>query len=76
MTNDLPTTEPASLDQINAYAAQQRKEMRRKLAAAVAIAVITTGASVLSCVGQSFTYRQAKALEGIERALVEKGCTK
>lgn len=45
--------------------------MRRKLLAAVAIGAIGIGASVMSCVGQSFSYRQARAMEGIERQLKE-----
>lgn len=43
--------------------------MRRKLLVAVAIGAIGIGASVMSCVGQSFSYRQARALEGIEQQL-------
>jgi len=45
--------------------------LRRKLLAAVLIAGVGVGASVMSCVGQSFSYRQARALEGIEQQLRE-----
>lgn len=43
----------------------------RKFIVAALIAAIGIGASVMSCVGQSFTYRQAHALEGIEQQLKE-----
>jgi len=46
-----------------------RGSLRRKLLAAVLIAGVGVGASVMSCVGQSFSYRQARALEGIEKQL-------
>jgi hypothetical protein len=42
-----------------------------KLLGAILIAAIGLGASALSCVGQSFSLRQARALEGIERHLLE-----
>jgi len=45
--------------------------LRRKLIIAILIAGIGVGASVLSCVGQSFSYRQAHAMEGIEQQLKE-----
>jgi len=45
--------------------------VRRKLIIAILIAGIGVGASVLSCVGQSFSYRQAHAMEGIEQQLKE-----
>jgi hypothetical protein len=52
--------------------------MRRKLFLAILIAAIGVGASVMSCVGQSFSYRQARAMEGIEQQLKEirTGCSK
>lgn len=43
--------------------------LHRKLFLAVLIAAIGIGASIMSCVGQSFSYRQAHALEGIEQQL-------
>lgn len=43
--------------------------LRRKLMIAVLIAAIGVGASIMSCVGQSFSYRQARAMEGIEEQL-------
>jgi len=48
-----------------------RGALRRKLLIAVLIGGIGVGASVMSCVGQSFSYRQAHALEGIEQQLKE-----
>jgi uncharacterized protein HemX len=48
----------------------------KKLLGAVLIAAIGVGASIMSCVGQSFSYRQARAMEGIEQQLVllRQGC--
>ena len=43
----------------------------KKLLGAVLIAAIGVGASIMSCVGQSFSYRQARAMEGIEQQLKE-----
>lgn len=43
--------------------------MRTQLIIAILIAGIGGGASALSCVGQSFSLRQARALEGIEQQL-------
>jgi hypothetical protein len=48
-----------------------KSALRRKLLFAGLIAGIGLGASVMSCVGQSFSYRQAHALEGIEQQLKE-----
>ena len=45
--------------------------LRKKLLVAIAIAAIGVGASIMSCVGQSFSYRQARAMEGIEQQLKE-----
>jgi hypothetical protein len=45
--------------------------LRKKLLIAVVIAGIGVGASIMSCVGQSFSYRQAHAMEGIEQQLKE-----
>ena len=45
--------------------------LKRKLIVASLIAAIGLGASIMSCVGQSFSYRQAHALEGIEQQLKE-----
>lgn len=45
--------------------------LRRKLFVGLAIAALGAGASIMSCVGQSFAYRQARALEGIEQQLRE-----
>lgn len=43
--------------------------MRGKLLGALLVAGIGLGASVMSCVGQSFSLRQARALEGIQEEL-------
>jgi hypothetical protein len=48
-----------------------KSSLRRKIIIASLIAGIGVGASVMSCVGQSFSYRQAHALEGIEQQLKE-----
>jgi hypothetical protein len=45
--------------------------LKRKLIVASLIAAVGLGASIMSCVGQSFSYRQAHALEGIEQQLKE-----
>jgi hypothetical protein len=45
--------------------------MRRKLLIAILIAGVGVGASFMSCVGQSFSLRQARALEGIEQQLTQ-----
>lgn len=47
------------------------KDRRQKLLLTAMITVIGIGASIMSCVGQSFGYRQARALEGIEQQLQE-----
>ena len=47
------------------------RALRRKLLIAVLIAALGIGASIMSCVGQSFSYRQAHAMEGIEQQLKE-----
>jgi hypothetical protein len=48
-----------------------KSALRKKILIAGLIAGIGVGASVMSCVGQSFSYRQAHALEGIEQQLKE-----
>jgi hypothetical protein len=50
--------------------APTRASARVKLFGAILIAGIGIGASVLSCIGQSFSLRQARALEGIEQQLM------
>jgi hypothetical protein len=45
------------------------RSARAKLLGAILIAGVGVGASALSCVGQSFSLRQARALEGIEQQL-------
>lgn len=56
------------LDQIQRAMVQDR---RRKFLITVLITILGVGASIMSCVGQSFGYRQARALEGIELQLRE-----
>ena len=46
-----------------------RSSLRGKLIGAIVVAGIGIGASVMSCVGQSFSLRQARAMEGIEQQL-------
>jgi len=46
-----------------------RWSLRSKLILTVLIAGIGAGASVMSCVGQSFALRQARALESIDAHL-------
>jgi hypothetical protein len=50
--------------------------LRRKLLIAALVGGLGVGASVMSCVGQSFSYRQARALEGIEQQIkaLRAGC--
>lgn len=48
-----------------------KSALRKKLLFAALIACVGLGASIMSCVGQSFSYRQAHALEGIEQQLKE-----
>lgn len=52
-------------------AGMDRGALRKKLVIAIVIAGVGLGASIMSCVGQSFSYRQAHALEGIEQQLKE-----
>jgi hypothetical protein len=51
--------------------AANKSALRRKLLVAVLIAAVGVGASIMSCVGQSFSLRQARAQEGIEQQLKE-----
>lgn len=48
-----------------------RSALRRKLVIGLLIGAVGLGASIMSCVGQSFSYRQAHAMEGIEQQLKE-----
>lgn len=61
VASGMPLPEPSS----------SKSSLRKKLLIAGLIACIGLGASVMSCVGQSFSYRQAHALEGIEQQLKE-----
>ncbi len=64
------TTTPPHASVADAVAAQRRGALHKLLVAGL-IAAVGVGASVMSCVGQSFSYRQARALEGIEQQLRE-----
>jgi len=59
---------PEILDQIRRVSVRDR---RCKVLIAALITILGVGASIMSCIGQSFTYRQARALEGIELQLRE-----
>lgn len=67
------TISPEILDQIRSSAARGR---RHKFLVAVLITAAGIGASIMSCVGQSFSYRQARALEEIVLQLreIRAGC--
>ena len=57
--------------------ATRKRSLRRKIIIAALVAAVGAGASVMSCVGQSFSYRQARAMEGIEQELklIRASCT-
>jgi hypothetical protein len=79
VTDGVPEPLPEDVAQmlVNAQPPPEvRRAMRRKLVGAVLIAVIGLGASFMSCIGQSFGLRQARALEGIEQQLghLQQGC--
>lgn len=59
MSSTVPLPEPPS----------SRSALRRKLLIAALIGGVGVGASMMTCVGQTFSYRQARALEGIEQQL-------
>lgn len=59
----------ASMPRPSPAPAQARSSARAKLVGAILIAGVGLGASALSCIGQSFSLRQARALEGIEHHL-------
>lgn len=82
VTND--AVPQAVTDVVNAgpgNTATSRSALRRKLLAAVLVAAVGLGASAMSCVGQSFSLRQARAQEGIEQQLLllrlqlQQGCS-
>jgi hypothetical protein len=70
---------PSSDDLMRMFAASgvapapppSRWSLRSKLIGAILFAGIGVGASAMSCVGQSFSFRQARALEGIEQQLLK-----
>jgi hypothetical protein len=49
--------------------APPRRFLSGKILGTILVAAIGVGASGMSCVGQSFALRQARALEGIEQQL-------
>ena len=61
--SEVPSQVP-SLD-IPAEPSSNKSALRRKLLVAALIAMAGLGASIMSCVGQAFSYRQVHALEGI-----------
>lgn len=46
-----------------------RRRVRNQLLGAALLGGLSVGVSVMSCVGQSFSLRQARALEAIQHAL-------
>jgi hypothetical protein len=58
-------------------APRSRWSLHSKLLGAILIAGVGVGASVMSCVGQSFSLRQARAMEGIEQQLtrIQQNCS-
>lgn len=56
-------------DVLDGHHGEPRRRWSGKLLGTLLVAGIGIGASALSCVGQSFTFRQARALEGIEQQL-------
>jgi hypothetical protein len=67
---DLAPEDLARLLGMPAPVTPSRSPLQRKIVVAVLIAAIGVGASVMSCVGQSFSLRQARAMEGIEQQLM------
>lgn len=64
-----PEAQEISPDDLARIRRASARASRHKLLLAALITVIGIGASVMSCVGQSFGLRQARALEGIEQQL-------
>lgn len=56
-------------EQFEAAQRNARRSVRRKVILAAVVTAISVGVSVMSCVGQSFSYRQAKAMESIDHRL-------
>ncbi len=76
MTDGAPdpvAASPNEADVARAIAVAQRRR-RNQILGAVLVTGLTVGASVMSCVGQSFSLRQARALEAIQHA-IEGRCT-
>jgi hypothetical protein len=74
---DIPEDLLAQILAASQAPAPQPRSLRSKLFVPMLVAAIGLGASVMSCVGQSFSYRQAHALEGIEQQLkdIKANCT-
>lgn len=75
LTPSADSMTPEDLERLLASAGMvpppSKSALRRKILITAVIAGVGVGASVMSCVGQSFSYRQAHALEGIEEQLKE-----
>lgn len=72
---EIPTDDLARLLAASGFPSPEpppsKSAIRRKIIRAALIAGVGVGASVMSCVGQSFSLRQARAQEGIEQQLKE-----
>lgn len=60
---------PDAMASPRVFAAPPRRFLSGKILGTILVAAIGVGASGMSCVGQSFALRQARALEGIEQQL-------
>jgi hypothetical protein len=73
-----PEVQEISPDDLARIRLASARDKRQKLLIAALITAIGIGASIMSCVGQSFSYRQARALEGIEQQLeaIQASCSR
>lgn len=67
------TAGPGDVDVAGAIV-KARRRRRNQIIGAALVGGLTIGASAMSCVGQSFSLRQARALEAIQHA-IEGRCT-
>ena len=67
--------EPVYAADVTGAIAKARRRRRNQLLAAVLVSGLTVGASTMSCIGQSFSLRQARALEAIQHALEQRCAT-
>lgn len=70
-SQELPGLQGIPPDDLARLQMAAARERRNKLLLAALVTVIGIGASAMSCVGQSFGYRQARALESIDQQLRE-----